>query len=192
MVSLCFFTKSRLNASEPMSLSKDPGACMIKLWSTCSSKSYIHIYFALVSVICNCKKIIIKYNLILKIRTNPVSTMIESLYLQGSPITVSILRPVTNGLNYPTRTMVPWGLGWLRCFVASTLLQRVTPPFTTFPARINLKAQVCIEFHSFGEAKGKKNGSSITYLAMHRKRSACYVCHLMVGNQTSLHPFTQF
>lgn len=98
--------------------------------------------------------------------------MIESLYLQGSLITVSILRPVTNGLRYRTRTMVPWGLGWLRCFVASTLLQRVTPPSTTFPARISLRAQVGIAFNSFGEVRKKDN--SITYLMTRGRRPACH------------------
>lgn len=140
---------------------------MIKLRSIHSSEFYFCFY---VSVINNCKTRKVQF-IILKLRTNPLSTMIESLYLQGSLITVSILRPVTNGLHYRMRTMVPWGLGWLRCFVASTLLQRVTPPSTTFPARINLKIQVCIEFHSFGEANKK---TSITYLMMHRKQSACH------------------
>ncbi|XP_025066204.1 RNA-binding protein Musashi homolog 2 isoform X7 [Alligator sinensis] len=69
------------------------------------------------------------------------NTLLSALSGKGSLITVSILRPVTNGLRYRMRTMVPWGLGWLRCFVASTLLQQVTPPSTTFPARISLRAQ---------------------------------------------------
>lgn len=119
------------------------------VWTILFSKLYFLI-FALCFDDYNCKKK--STFLILKISTNLVSAMIESLYLQGSPIMVSILRPVTNGLHYRMRTMIPWGLGWLRCFVASTLLQRVTPPSTTFPARISLKAQVCMEFHSFGEA----------------------------------------
>lgn len=110
--------------------------------------------------------------------------MIESLYLQGSPITVSILRPVTNGLRYRTRTMVPWGLGWLRCFVVSTLLQRVTPPSTTFPARINLRAQVCIAFHSFGEVE--RNDNSITYLMTRGRRPACHAASRLATKLPSI------
>ena len=152
----------------PQSLSQGPESMLwSKLWSVLSSK--ILLFCSYVFVIYNLSTI-----LILKISTNRVSAMIESLYLQGSLIMVSILRPVTNGLRYRMRTMVPWGLGWLRCFAASTLLQRVTPPSTTFPARINLKAQVCIEFHSFGEAqRRKKKYNKTIYFMIHGGKSAC-------------------